>query len=62
MKKLEIATNGDNDYVGDMDEARIQKIIDIAGPIYTDAGAPPKAGLTAKDLYTNEFLDQSIGF
>jgi hypothetical protein len=62
MKKLEIASNGDNDYVGDMDEARIQKIIDIAGPIYTDAGAPPKAGLVAKDLYTNEFLDQSIGF
>ena len=60
MKKLEIASNGDNDYVGDMDEARIQKIIDIAGPIYTDAGAPPKAGLVAKDLYTNEFLDPTI--
>jgi hypothetical protein len=62
MKKLDIASNGDNAYVGDMDEARIQKIIDIAGPIYTDAGAPPKAGLVAKDLFTNEFLDQSIGF
>ena len=62
MKKLEIASNGDNDYVGDMDEARVQKIIDIAAPIYTDAGAPPKAGLMAKDLFTNEFLDQSIGF
>ena len=29
MKDLEIASNGDNAYVGDMDEARVQKIIDI---------------------------------
>jgi len=62
MKDLEIATNGDNAYVGDMDETRVQKLIDIAGPIFTDAGSPPKAGLTASDLFTNEFLDQSIGF
>ena len=62
MKDLEIASNGDNAYVGDMDEARIQKIIDTMTPIYTEAGAPPKSGLVATDLFTNEFLDQSIGF
>lgn len=64
MKKLKIATDGDNGYVGDMDEARIQKIIDIDTPIYTATGSAPKAGLTASDLYTNEFLDTkiSLGF
>ena len=62
MKDLEIASNGDNAYVGDMDEARIQKIIDTMTPIYTEAGAPPKSGLAATDLFTNDFLDQSIGF
>ncbi|WP_426595024.1 ABC transporter substrate-binding protein [Cellulomonas sp. McL0617] len=62
MKDLDIASNGDNAYVGDMDETRVQKIIDIMTPIYTDAGAPPKAGLKASDLYTNQFLDQTIGF
>lgn len=62
MKKLEIATNGDNAYVGDIDEARMQSVIDILTPIYTEAGAPPKSGLTPADLFTNEFLDQSIGF
>jgi len=62
MKDLEIATNGDNAYVGDFDETRVQKLIDISTPIFTDAGSPPKAGLKATDLFTNEFLDQSIGF
>jgi len=62
MKELEIASNGDNAYVGDIDEARIQSVIDILTPIYTEAGAPPKSGLTPTDLFTNEFLDQSIGF
>ena len=62
MKKLEIATNGDNAYVGDIDEARMQSVIDILTPIYTEAGAPPKSGLAPADLFTNEFLDQSIGF
>ena len=62
MKDLKIASNGENAYVGDMDEARVQKIIDVMTPIYTDAGAPPKSGLTAAELFTNKFLDQTIGF
>jgi len=61
MKEQKIATDGDNGYVGDMDEARIQQIIDIDTPIYTAGGNAPKAGLKPSDLYTNEFLDTSIG-
>ncbi|WP_434316080.1 hypothetical protein [Leifsonia sp. P73] len=62
MKKLKIATNGANGYVGDFDQARVQKIIDITTPIFTKTGSAPKAGLKATDLFTNQFLDTSIGF
>jgi hypothetical protein len=62
MKDLKIATNGDNAYVGDFDEARFQKIIDIDTPIFTASGSAPKAGLKATDLFTNQFIDKTIGF
>ncbi|MFT4122914.1 MAG: ABC transporter substrate-binding protein [Microbacteriaceae bacterium] len=60
MKDLKIASDGDNGYVGDMDEDRVQQIIDIDTPIFTESGSTPKDGLVASDLFTNEFLDQSI--
>ncbi len=60
MKKLKIASDGSNGYVGDFDEARVQKIIDIDTPIFTKTGDTPKAGLKPSDLFTNEFLDKSI--
>ena len=62
MKKLKIASNGSNAYVGDMEEARVQKVIDIDTPLFTATGSTPKSGLKATDLFTNEFLDTSIGF
>jgi hypothetical protein len=62
MKKLKIVTNGDNAYVGDFNEARVQKVIDIDTPLFTKTGSAPKAGLKATDLFTNEFIDKSIGF
>lgn len=62
MQELEIVTNGENDTVGDMDEARVQEVMDIVTPIFTEAGQPPAEGLTPADLFTNEFLDPSIGF
>ncbi|RPE77957.1 MULTISPECIES: ABC transporter substrate-binding protein [unclassified Frondihabitans] len=62
MKKLKIASNGDNDYVGDMDTERIQKVIDIDTPIYEKSGTKLKSGLAPEDLFTNEFIDKSIGF
>ncbi len=62
MKKLKIASNGSNAYVGDFDETRVQKVIDIDTPLFTTSGSAPKAGLKPADLFTNEFLDKSIGF
>lgn len=62
MKSLNIATNGENAYVGDMDEARVQTIMDIVTPIFTEQGSAPKAGLVPSDIVTNQFLDTTIGF
>ncbi|MDN4640360.1 ABC transporter substrate-binding protein [Agreia sp. PsM10] len=61
MLDLGLVSNGDNDYIGDFDEARVQKIIDSDTPIFTKLGTPPVEGITPADLFTNEFLDQSIG-
>jgi hypothetical protein len=30
-------------------------------PLFTKLGNPPVEGLTASDLYTNDFIDDSIG-
>jgi hypothetical protein len=62
MTKLKIVSNGSNGYVGDMEEARVQKVLDIDTPLFTQTGSAPKTGLKATDLFTNEFLDKSIGF
>ncbi|MGY4643850.1 ABC transporter substrate-binding protein [Cellulomonas sp. URHB0016] len=63
VKQLELGlvSNGDNATLGDFDEARVQKILDLAGPIVTANGTGPADGLTATDLFTNEFLDTTIG-
>ncbi|KQO84062.1 MULTISPECIES: hypothetical protein [unclassified Frigoribacterium] len=60
MKELKIATDGDNGYVGDMDEERMQTIIDLDTEIFEKQGSTLKEGLAPSDLYTNEFLDDTI--
>lgn len=57
---LGIVANGPDGTLGSFEESRVQKILDIATPILTDAGTAPAKGLTASDLYTNEFLDPTI--
>jgi len=61
MKSLGLISNGTNAVIGDMDAARVQKIIDIDTPIYTAGGSAPKTGVKPEDIMTNEFLDQTIG-
>ena len=62
MKSLKIASNGPDSYVGGMQTSRIQKVITLDTPIFTRIGTKLKAGLTPEDLFTNRFLDTSIGF
>ena len=57
QKQLGLVGNGPNDTVGDMEESRVQSIIDIMSEAGIDTG-----GITTADIYTNEYIDPSIGF
>ena len=59
--ELGIVGNGPDKTLGNFDEARVQKVIDILSPIFTKQGKPAKAGLTPADLVDNEFIDPAIG-
>lgn len=58
---LGLAGNGPNDTYGDFDEARMADFFEKAVPVYTELGTPPADGFTVNDLYTNEFIDPTIG-
>ncbi|CAN5391111.1 nitrate ABC transporter substrate-binding protein [soil metagenome] len=53
--------NGTNSTIGDFDKARMDKFFTTASGIYTKLGTAIDPKLTADDLYTNEFIDTSIG-
>lgn len=55
-----IISDGPTPALGDIDETRVQKIIDLTAPIFKKQNVTVKDGVTAADLYTNEFIDQSI--
>jgi len=56
-----IVGNGPDSTLGNFDEARVAELFDLVLPIYTDQGIAIADGLTPEDLYTNEFVDMSIG-
>ena len=58
MSELGLHGNGPDDTVGNMEAERIQKIIDQG----RDAGLAIPEDLVADDMFTNEFIDPSIGF
>ena len=52
--------NGPDSVVGNMEADRIQGLLDSI--LATDLAADVADGLTAGDLFTNEFIDENIGF
>lgn len=58
----ELVGNGEDDVLGNLDPARVQELFDIVVPIYSEQGFEIPADLTAEDIYTNEFIDESLGF
>ena len=52
--------NGADSTVGNMDASRIQGVLDAI--LATDLAADVADGLSAEDLFTNEFIDPDIGF
>jgi hypothetical protein len=57
MKELGLVGNGPNSTLGDFDFERANKVLEQM----KTAGLDVPADLTAEDLYTNEFIDPSIG-
>jgi hypothetical protein len=61
MRDNRILDNGASPAIGDFEEARVRRVIEIVGPIFARQGAPLKPGLTPGDLFTNEFIDPALG-
>jgi hypothetical protein len=59
-RKLKLIGNGSDGTVGNFDEARVRRMIDITKPIFAGQKKPIKDGLTPGQLYTNEFTDPKI--
>lgn len=55
--ELGLVGNGPDSTVGNFDESRVQGVIDQM----VNAGLDVPEGVTASDLVTNEFIDESIG-
>lgn len=61
MQQDGLVANGPDGVMGKFDMDRVNDLIQKAIPVYTAQDNPPKAGLTADQLVTNQFLDESIG-
>ncbi len=60
MKKDGLVANGTDGVMGSFDMARVNDLIAKATPVYTAKDSPPKEGLKAEDMVTNQFIDTSI--
>ncbi|MEV4239224.1 ABC transporter substrate-binding protein [Nocardia sp. NPDC049737] len=62
MREAGVVGNGGNATVGDFDTARVQRVIDITRPIYTEQKVSVPQGLTTEQIATDRFIDPKIGF
>ena len=56
-----LVSNGTNDTIGDFDPTRMEDFLALATPVYEGIDSAPADGLVATDIYTNDFIDSSIG-
>jgi hypothetical protein len=61
LKDLGLVGNGPDKTLGNIQDSRVQRMIDILTPIYAAQHKEIKAGLKPSDLYTNEFINPAIG-
>jgi hypothetical protein len=59
--RSDFVKNGSDQTLGNFDNARVQRMIEIVTPIFTAQNQPPKSGLKPEDIATNEFIDTGIG-
>lgn len=56
-----LVSNGTDSTLGNFDDTRMTDFVKLATPVFAGMGSAPKAGLMASDIYTNKFIDPSIG-
>ena len=56
-----IVANGPDKTLGNLDDAKLQKVIDTVTPIFKPQGVDVKDVLKPSDIATNQFIDTSIG-
>ncbi len=61
LRTLGLVGNGPNDTLGDFETERVQQLVDDLVPVFTAGGKELREGLVAADLFTNDFIDPSIG-
>ena len=61
LKDLGLVGNGPDKTLGNIQNDRIQRMIDILTPIFAAQHKEVKAGLKPSDVYTNEFINSGIG-
>jgi hypothetical protein len=59
--RQDFVNNGPDRTIGNFEVGRIERLIDIVTPILVAKREAPKSGLQPQDLYTNEYIDPSIG-
>ena len=57
---LGLVDNGANATLGDLDEDRVQLMIDLTVPVFIDQGIDDP-GVTVDSLVTNQFVDEAVG-
>jgi hypothetical protein len=55
-----LIADSSNGQIGNFNDSRIQKFINLAAPIYKSDGKTIKAGLTPQEITTNQFIDPAI--
>jgi hypothetical protein len=60
MRSQGIVGNGRDHTLGNFQDDRLQRLIDILTPIFTGQHQQIKAGLTVNDLVTNRYVDPTI--
>jgi hypothetical protein len=61
LQNLGLVGNGPDKTLGNIQDNRMQRMIEILTPILTAQRVTIKPGLKTSDLYTNEFINPSIG-
>lgn len=62
MKDEGIVADGTDGVFGSFDAERMERMTTLLADIYAESGVEIADGLTAEDIYTNEFLDPSISY